>query len=179
MKKFMFVLSLMLFMGLYGCANLRGWIGGDPDGDGDAKGSSHFPLTRPATGKRVFIYDPQVTAWAVYDENGHRQNTGRGSGGANYCPDVGRACRTIVGTFRILDKKGAECTSSKYPIEEGGGGPMPYCMHFSPIGYAVHASEEVPSYNASHGCIRVNPRAAQWLHDNFLQVGSTVIVKPY
>ncbi len=178
MKKVMFVLTLLLFTGLYGCAHLRGWIGSDPDGDGDTKGSTHFAMKRPATGKKVFIYDPRANAWAVYDNKGDRANTGRGSGGAAYCPDVGRPCRTIVGKFSIINKQGADCTSSKYPIEEGGGGPMPYCMHFHPIGYAIHGSREVPNHNASHGCIRVNPVAAAWLSD-YLPMGSTVIVRSY
>ncbi len=173
------LMAIIMLIGLAGCARFMSVFSGDPDGDLDAKGAMHFPLTRPATGKRVFIYDPKVQAWAVYDRDGKRKNTGRGSGGADYCKDVGRPCRTIVGSYRIIRKQGAECTSSKYPIEEGGGGPMPYCMHFHPIGYAIHGSREVPDYNASHGCIRVTPTAAAWLNNKFLNIGSTVIVRPY
>ncbi|MGD9108777.1 MAG: L,D-transpeptidase [Gammaproteobacteria bacterium] len=150
----------------------------DPDGDKDTKGSNYFPTTRPATGRRVFIFDPNYRAWAVYNEEGRRINTGKSSGGAQYCPDVGRPCRTISGTFSILRKGGADCISTKFPIETNGGAPMPYCMHFKG-GYAIHGSGDIPNHNASHGCIRVSPIVAKWLNNNFLNVGSTVIIKPY
>ncbi|STX29302.1 enhanced entry protein EnhA [Legionella beliardensis] len=144
----------------------------------DNKGDSYFPAQREATGRKVFIYDPKVTAWAAYDANGVRVKTGRGSGGKDFCEDIGRGCRTITGTFRVYSKKGPECTSSLYPVETNGGAKMPYCMHFSG-GYSIHGAYEVPDYNASHGCIRVLPSAAQWLNENFIDIGTTVVVKPY
>lgn len=151
----------------------------DPDGDGDVKGSNHFPKYRRATGNNVFIFDPKYSAWALYDDNGKCVNTGRASGGKLYCPDVHRGCKTITGTFRIISKGDAGCVSSKYPLETHGGAPMPYCMHFSPKGYAIHGSNDVPDHNASHGCIRVTPTAARWLNENYMGVGTTVIVLPY
>ncbi|MDX1836957.1 L,D-transpeptidase [Legionella taurinensis] len=144
----------------------------------DRKGVAHFPETRPATGKKVFIFDPKATAWAAYDAQGNRIKTGSASGGKDFCEDVGRGCRTVTGTFRVYSKKGPECTSSIYPIETGGGAKMPYCMHFHG-GYSIHAAYEVPNYNASHGCVRVLPSAAKWLNENFIDIGTTVIVKPY
>lgn len=144
----------------------------------DNKGSDYFPVKREATGKKVFIYDPKVTAWAAYDADGNRVKTGRGSGGKSFCEDTGRPCRTVTGVFRVYDKKGPDCTSSIYPIETNGGARMPYCMHFHG-GYSIHAAYEVPDYNASHGCIRVLPSAARWLNEDFMNVGTTVIVKPY
>lgn len=144
----------------------------------DGKGSDVFPLKREATGNKVFIFDPKATAWAAYDASGNRVQTGSASGGKDYCEDIGRSCRTVTGTYRVYSKKGADCTSSIYPIETGGGAKMPYCMHFSG-GYSIHAAYEVPNYNASHGCIRVLPSAAQWLHNNFIDVGTTVVVKSY
>lgn len=144
----------------------------------DNKGTMYFPDKREATGRKVFIFDPKATAWAAYDAAGNRIKTGRASGGKDFCEDVGRGCRTVTGTFRVYSKKGPDCTSSKYPIETNGGAKMPYCMHFNG-GYSIHAAYEVPNYNASHGCIRVLPSAAKWLSDNFIDVGTTVIVKPY
>lgn len=144
----------------------------------DDKGSYYFPEQREATGRKVFIFDPKATAWAAYDAEGHRVQTGSASGGKDFCEDIGRSCRTVTGTFRVYSKKGEECTSSIYPIETNGGAKMPYCMHFSG-GYSIHAAYEVPNYNASHGCIRVLPSAARWLNENFIDIGTTVIVKPY
>jgi lipoprotein-anchoring transpeptidase ErfK/SrfK len=144
----------------------------------DGKGNNSFPLKREATGRKVFIFDPKATAWAAYDTKGTRIQTGSASGGRDYCEDIGRECRTVTGVFKVYSKKGPECTSSLYPIETNGGAKMPYCMHFSG-GYSIHAAYEVPNYNASHGCIRVFPSAAEWLNKNFMDVGTTVIVKPY
>jgi lipoprotein-anchoring transpeptidase ErfK/SrfK len=144
----------------------------------DNKGSNYFPIKREATGKKVFVFDPKATAWAAYDAEGNRVETGSASGGKDFCEDVGRPCRTVTGTFHVYSKKGEECTSSIYPVETNGGARMPYCMHFSG-GYSIHAAYEVPNYNASHGCIRVLPDAARWLNHNFMDVGTTVVVKPY
>jgi hypothetical protein len=144
----------------------------------DSRGSGAFPATREATGRKVFIFDPKAAAWAAYDAQGNRVQTGGASGGKDFCEDIGRSCRTVTGTFKVYSKKGPECTSSLYPIETGGGAKMPYCMHFSG-GYSIHAAYEVPNYNSSHGCIRVLPSAAEWLNHNFIDIGTTVIVKPY
>jgi hypothetical protein len=143
------------------------------------KNRGHFAQTRPATGNHVFIFSPRAHAWAAYDGSGQLIRTGRASGGKAYCPDVRRACRTIVGTFHVIYKGGPDCISNIYPIKTGGGAPMPYCMRFSPKGYAIHGSNSVPNYNASHGCIRVPPADARWLSQNFVRYGTTVIVQPY
>lgn len=144
----------------------------------DHKGSHHFPKKREATGKKVFVFDPKATAWAAYDRDGNRLHTGRASGGSDYCDDIGRGCRTVTGTYKVYAKKGEDCKSSLYPIETGGGARMPYCMHFSG-GYSIHAAYEVPNANVSHGCIRVLPSAAKWLNQEFMDIGTTVVVKPY
>ncbi len=152
----------------------------DPDGDNDAKGHNYFPKTRPATGKKYFIFDPNYHAWAVYDANGNRVNTGNGSGGRSYCPDLKRSCKTAVGHFTVVSKGGAGCISGRFPLKTHGGAKMPYCMHFGTKGYAVHGSYELPKdSNMSHGCIRVSPTAAKWLSQNFMTVGTEVIVLPY
>ena len=143
----------------------------------DSRGSMSFPQHQPGTGKKVFVFDPKIPAWALYDAHGDLIKTGSASGGKDFCEDVGHSCRTTTGHYRIYSKKGPECRSSKYPIETGGGAKMPYCMHFNG-GYSIHAAYEVPNYNTSHGCIRVLPSAAKWLNEN-MSVGSTVVVKPY
>lgn len=136
-----------------------------------------FPRKREATGNRVFIFDPKRLGWAAYSAKGRLINTGRASGGRSYCADVGRRCLTPGGTFTVYRRGNADCVSSKFPLGRGGA-PMPYCMFFYK-GYAIHGSPDVPDYNASHGCIRVLPEAAKWLHENFIGNGTTVIVLPY
>lgn len=152
----------------------------EPQNNANDKGYYYFATSRPATGNRVFIFDPNYDAWVVYDENGKRLNEGKASGGSLYCPDIHRPCKTIVGQFKVLSKEGAGCISHRFPLRTHGGAPMPYCMYFSEKGYAIHGSYEVPNNgNASHGCIRITPGAAKWLSSNFIQVGTTVIVLPY
>lgn len=125
----------------------------------------------------TFVFNPRTLSFKAYDDRGRLVKSGRASGGANYCRDVGRPCRTPVGVFHIISKRGADCRSSRYPRGRGGA-PMPYCMFFSKY-YAIHGSPDVPRYNASHGCIRVHPRVARWLHRNFIRIGTKIIVKPY
>lgn len=125
---------------------------------------------------RVFIFDPRRHKWYAYS-NGRLIARGVAAGGAHYCRDIKRACRTPVGHFRILRKGGANCRSTRYPRPHGGA-HMGYCMFFSKY-YAIHSSHYVPAANVSHGCIRVKPAAAKWLHKNFLFIGTKVIVRPY
>lgn len=136
-----------------------------------------LPASIKPTGVRTFIFSPKKRAWAAYMPNGKRIAYGRASGGANWCRDVGRACRTPPGIFTIKSKGSANCRSSRYPKPRGGA-PMPYCMFYSKY-YAIHGSPNVPNYNASHGCIRVKPKAARWLHRNFITIGTQVRVLPY
>jgi len=139
--------------------------------------SYHFSDSRHATGKNVFIYDPNHLMWAAYNGNGHLVREGRGSGGRNYCPDIGRGCKTPAGTFSVSRKGDSSCVSKKFPLGKGGA-KMPHCMFFYG-GYAIHGSYDVPNYNASHGCIRVTPGDAAWLSGNFIGYGTTVIVRSY
>jgi lipoprotein-anchoring transpeptidase ErfK/SrfK len=142
------------------------------------KSGGGFPSSRPATGKPVFIYNPNSTTWAAYDSSGDLVRTGHGSGGQHYCRDIHRGCKTPIGVFSVYSKQGPGFRSSKYPIKTDGGAPMPWAMFFHG-GYAIHGSNSVPGFNASHGCIRVYPSDARWLNTSFLRYGSTVIVYSY
>lgn len=145
--------------------------------DGLVQYAYHHAESQPATGRSVLIFSPRKLRWFAYDGNGNFVGSGRASGGRGYCPDVHRHCRTPVGTFRVHSMGDGSCYSTKFPVGRGGA-PMPFCMFFHG-GYAVHGSYDVPNYNASHGCIRVEPGAARWLRYNVMRVGSTVIVEPY
>lgn len=125
----------------------------------------------------TFVFYPGQLKWVAINSNGAVVKSGKASGGRKYCPDTKRACRTPTGTFRIISEGGADCRSSRYPLGKGGA-KMPYCMFFSKY-YAIHGSSELPNYNASHGCIRVRPSDAKWLKQNFIEIGTKVVVKPY
>ncbi len=125
---------------------------------------------------RTFVFDPRRLRWYAY-EGGRLIKSGRASGGAGYCADVKRRCRTPVGNFKVNRKGAASCKSSKFPLGRGGA-PMPYCMFFYK-GFAIHGSYDVPNQNVSHGCIRVEPAAASWLSKHFMRIGTRVKVRSY
>ncbi|GAB4224364.1 MAG: L,D-transpeptidase [Gammaproteobacteria bacterium] len=135
--------------------------------------TDHFdiaPFSRYITppGEKLLIFDHSELAWGAYDADGRLIQWGPASGGKNYCPDVGRSCRTAKGDFRMERKQGAYCRSSKYPLGRGGA-PMPYCMFFF-RGFAFHGSPEVPGYHASHGCVRLFDGDAKWLNQQFIEL---------
>lgn len=125
----------------------------------------------------TFVFSPRSLTWKAYNSKGKVIKSGRASGGASYCRDIKRSCRTPVGHFRIRSKGAPNCKSSRYPLGKGGA-KMPYCMFFTGH-YAIHGSYSLPKRNASHGCIRVSPTAARWLSKNFLKIGTKVVVLPY
>lgn len=134
-------------------------------------------LIQYAYASNTFIFNPRTHQWTAINHNGQVVKSGRASGGRGYCSDIRRSCRTPSGTYHVISKGSAGCRSSRYPVGHGGA-PMPYCMFFSKY-YAIHGSYDVPNYNASHGCIRVRPADARWLHQNFVNIGTKVIVKSY
>jgi lipoprotein-anchoring transpeptidase ErfK/SrfK len=46
-------------------------------------------------------------------------------------------------------------------------------------GFTIHAAYEVPEHPSSHGCVRVFPSAAKWLNEEFMHVGTKVIILAY
>lgn len=133
--------------------------------------------SRHAYGSRVFVFSPRSLSWVVYNGDGSVVRSGHAVGGRGYCPDLGRSCHTPVGTFRVYSKAGPYFKSSRFPLPYGGA-PMPWAMFFH-RGFAIHGSNEVPNYNASHGCIRVHPSDARWLNTEGLPMGTRVVVKSY
>lgn len=132
--------------------------------------------------QNVIIVEPKKLAWGAYDSSGKLIKWGPASLGKDYCPDVGRRCHSPTGNFTIYAKGSEDCVSTKFPVGRGGA-PMPYCMFFHG-GFALHGSYEVPGYHASHGCIRIFPRDAQWLNQEFISLpheggGTKVIVHSY
>lgn len=134
------------------------------------------PFPSSISGSSVIKVDLGKLAWGAYDDQGNLIKWGSASGGKNFCEDIGKACKTVTGTFTVYRKQGSSCKSNLFPVGRGGA-PMPYCMHFQG-GYALHGGA-VPDFNASHGCIRVPVQEAQWLNQNFVKVGKTRIIITY
>lgn len=135
---------------------------------------SPFPKEIPATGEKMIQANLSILAWGAYDANGKLLNWGPAAGGKDFCPDIQMQCRTVAGEFKIQRKGDAKCKSHTFPIDKPGA-PMPYCMFFHG-GYALHGSNEVPGYNASHGCVRLWVDDAKWLNQEFVDIGTKVIV---
>jgi len=139
--------------------------------------SARLPPTIASTGKTIVV-DPRVHAWGAY-ENGQLVKAGVASAGADYCHDIGRPCRTSVGSYRIQSLGGPGCVSHIFPVHRGGA-PMPYCMFFN-NGQALHGvpPHEVGEGNYSHGCVRLHVGDAEWIRYDFANVGTKVVIKPY
>lgn len=135
---------------------------------------SPFPDRIKPPGKRLLYVNLKLQAFGAYNEQGNLIHWGPVSGGRDWCDDVGRACRSATGTFKIIRKQGVNCESSKFPVETNGGAPMPYCMHYY-RGYALHGST-LPGYHDSHGCIRLFFDDAKWLNKHFTRIGKTKVI---
>lgn len=180
------VISSMSFLSFSAIAYDYGNYGGYDDDSyyessyhsGNSRQISHHASlpTKISSGNMIKV-DLGRLVWGAYDHQGYLVKSGHVSGGKEYCPDIGRRCRTVTGTYTIYSKKGADCKSTRFPVGRGGA-PMPYCMFFHG-GYALHGSNAVPWHNASHGCVRMHPQDAQWLNQNFVRVGSTRVSIKY
>ena len=145
-----------------------------------------FPRFIGLIGEKSIYVDQQKLAWAAYNEQGELIWWGPASGGSGHCNTQTQGdCKTPSGSFRVVRKNDETCISTVFPIRangESGGALMPYCMHFW-RGFALHGSEQVPGYAASHGCVRLFIQDARWLNEQFIdlpgaggKIGTKVIV---
>lgn len=137
------------------------------------------------SGKRVFVFRPSKYKWYLYD-HGKLIEDGIANGGKSYCPDLKKSCRTPSGVFKIYRKGSAGCRSSKFPLNKSQPRAiMPYCMFLKRVngratGYAIHGSKYIhPSRHGSHGCVRVETPDARMLSQEYLRVGTTVVITRY
>jgi len=139
--------------------------------------SSMMPQTIASKGK-VIVVDPRIYAWGAYN-NGQLVRGGIANAGASFCPDEGRPCRTTIGTFRIYSMGDVNCASKIYPLGKGGA-LMPYCMFFH-NGESLHGSPDhmLGDNNISHGCIHMRIPDAEWLRNDFADIGTKVVIQPY
>lgn len=138
---------------------------------------SPFPLHIVPPKHKLIYVDLSKFAYGAYDPEGNLVRWGPASSGRSDCTDAEKPCETPTGTFRIYRVQGADCISSEFPHETGGGAPMPWCMHYF-HGVAIHASTLSGFVNKSQGCVRVFDSDARWLNQEFVKVGVEVSVKP-
>jgi len=133
-----------------------------------------FPRYIEGTGEKIIVASQTQLAWAAYSAEGELVWWGPLSSGSGACPDLPGQCQTPPGLFRIIRKQDIDCISTAFPQRPdgmSGGAEMPYCMHFF-RGYALHGSDSVPGYRASHGCIRLFTEDARWLNEEFIELPS-------
>ena len=82
-----------------------------------------------------------------------------------------RGYSTPTGIFSILNKK------RRHYSNIYRGAPMPFMQRLTWSGIALHASNSVPSYPASHGCVRLPHGFAKKLF-KLTQSGAHVIIAP-
>ena len=126
--------------------------------------------------EKIIIVNPHRHVWGAYLK-GVLVHAGLATSGSTWCADLGRSCRTKVGTFHIVSLGASNCKSSRYPLGRGGA-PMPYCMYFNG-NQGIHGSYEVSEGNRSHGCVRVSVRDAEWLRFHFASIGTKVVIMNY
>jgi L,D-transpeptidase ErfK/SrfK len=127
-------------------------------------------------GQKLLLVDLQVFAFAAYDAQGKLLHWGPASGGDQWCSDSPLHCKTAAGTFRIYRMKGADCVSNTYPLASQGGAHMPYCMYYFK-GYALHAYTMTGFVHRSHGCVHLFYEDAKWLQEQFVELGTAIIVR--
>ncbi len=127
-------------------------------------------------GEKFLYVDLKDSAFGAYDAAGNLVQWGPASGGKTICDGhKTKECLTDSGLFRIYRKQGADCTSSTYPGDDGKPAKMPFCMFFFQ-GEAIHGSPMYGFTDSSHGCVRVFTKDAQWLNQNFVQLGTKVLI---
>lgn len=131
---------------------------------------SPFPRYVPPTNEKVIYVNQKELAWGAYNEEGELVWWGPISTGSGNCQKLEGKCITPPGSFRVINKQDIDCVSTVFPIRSNGingGAIMPYCMHYY-RGYALHGSNVVPGYRASHGCVRMFIEDARWLNEEFI-----------
>jgi len=146
---------------------------------------SPFPRYIEPDGEKTIFVSQKQLAWGAYDEQGELIWWGPISSGSGHCGAADGYCVTPSGSFRIIRKQDEYCISTVFPRNADGslgGATMPYCMHFM-RGFALHGSDSVPGYRASHGCVRMFIEDARWLNEEFINLpegnlkGTRVIVE--
>ncbi len=146
---------------------------------------SPFPRYIESDGEKTIFVSQKQLAWGAYDEQGELVWWGPISSGSGHCGSLDGNCLTPSGSFRVIRKQDIDCVSTVFPRRadgNNGGALMPYCMHFL-RGFALHGSDSVPGYRASHGCVRMFIEDARWLNEEFINLpggggkGTRVIVE--
>lgn len=128
----------------------------------------------------VIVFSPRELAWGHYLQ-GKLVAWGPAVGGKDWCPDIGRRCRTTEGIYHFIEVAGPNRRSSAYPvgcaqkdsagniISRGRCAKMPYFTRLTEGGLGFH-DRPAPGKNASHGCVGMFSRDAKRLSEHIRRV---------
>lgn len=136
---------------------------------------SPLPKQMNTHGRKEVYINLKLFAFGAYDTHGKLLYWGPASSGRKQCYDSDGDCSTVTGQFRVFRSEGKECISHEFPLETHGGDPMPYCMYFHG-GTAMHYSTLSGFINRSAGCVRLFKSDAKWLNQEFVKLGTEIIV---
>ena len=136
--------------------------------------------------KKKIIFDLANFKWISYYNN-ISVNSGIASGGKKYCPDIKRRCKTPIGIFKVISKKGKWYKSPLYPIGcsniKGSKklcASMSYAIKFKHSGESIHGGVKGKlTAHTSHGCIHVNNEDAYWLNQVFVDIDTMIQILKY
>lgn len=134
---------------------------------------------------KIIIVDLEYLAFGAYKGN-ELIYWGPANGGMGKCRETGKyTCKTPAGTWKIYEIKRGFQRSDLYPVEcvdkKKCGHPYFNVMKWGPHYEAFHGEKEghVPGANVSHGGVRMFLKDSRWLIDNFVEMGTQVLVFKY
>ena len=143
---------------------------------------SPMPQTVEDKEKQVIV-NLNMMAWGAY-KNGRLVRWGVANGGSKICVDSKKPlCKTPVGEWKVLEKRGFVSRSKLYPLDCADkklcGFKMLWYIKFFGNGSGIHGARWVHGANLSHSCVRVLPKSARWLNKEFTEIGTKIIIKDY
>lgn len=148
----------VLAMGGYAWANTVGDVAASPS---EPLELPTWNPDAPATGPVQLIVSVPEQRVSVYESGRLIANSPVSTGQEGFS--------TPTGVFSILQKK-KHHRSNIY-----SGAPMPFMQRLTWSGIALDASNQVPDYPASHGCVRLPPEFAKKLF-GFTEMGAHVVI---
>ena len=143
-----------------------------------------FPQITTDTGKHIVV-DLNILAFGAY-KDGKLVKWGISNGGKGICDETGEyKCKTPVGTWKVYEIKRGFQRSDLYPVncknKKVCGHPYFNVVKFGKNYEALHGERpgHIPGVNISHGCVRLTLADSVWLVNNFVELGTKIIVRPY
>lgn len=130
---------------------------------------------KPKPNRNVMLINLKKQAWVTYSKHGQLIRWGALSAGGQTCSgDKTGTCGTGTGAFVFGADKLFSGVTCQGPDKEGcGRSGQSKCLDFArnprEPPYAMYASDKLPGYPSTQGCIWVLPSDASWLEDRFLR----------